>query len=85
MVESCLDGLMSLYLGYCKPVPAKERPEHLLFLSLEFVIPVLFRFRHELYTSYCSGEETPRAAIARSKMASDLMWLHGSKEVGHRI
>ena len=49
MVDECQEGLMSLYLGYCKPLPAAERPQHLLFLSLDFVIPVLFRFRHELF------------------------------------
>ncbi len=59
--QDCREGLMSLYLGYCKPLTRSERPLHLLFLSLEYVIPVLFRFRHELFASFADVSKAARA------------------------
>ncbi|CAD7937479.1 unnamed protein product [Amoebophrya sp. A25] len=52
--KMCQEGLMSLYLGYRKPLPAAERPHELLFLSLDVVIPVLYRFRGDLFAIYAN-------------------------------
>jgi hypothetical protein len=75
--KECREGLMSLYLGYNKPLSRAERPEHLHFLGLEYVIPVLFRFRHELFAAFSDAGRSGdlAGAIFRGEQSKQMPWL----------